>query len=251
MIGMDNDPATFGRPRFSTANVFLNFFLVKEFRAMAKVLDLLGAPSSDGARWRDKAARLEKAIQAECWDRRDRFFYSVDVDVKTRPYDWFHQGLGVFWNSLPIKIRAWSGFLALWTGTATADQAADLARHVADPLTFFSASGITSLAMDEKMFDVRATNNPSNWLGPIWIIVQYIVFRGLLDYGHRDLAEDLAQRTVTLLGGDLDRTGTLHEYYDPLTGLPVMNGGFVNWNILVLNMIDELRGTPSLKRFLQ
>ena len=29
MIGMDNDPATFGRPRFSTANMYLNSFMVR------------------------------------------------------------------------------------------------------------------------------------------------------------------------------------------------------------------------------
>lgn len=37
MIGMDNDPATFGRPRFSTANMFLNSFMVRELRAMASI----------------------------------------------------------------------------------------------------------------------------------------------------------------------------------------------------------------------
>ena len=42
MIGVDNDPATFGRPRFSTANIFLNSFLVSEFQAMAHLLRRIG-----------------------------------------------------------------------------------------------------------------------------------------------------------------------------------------------------------------
>lgn len=250
MIGMDNDPATFGRPRYSTANMFLNGFMVSELNAMAEIADRLGIASSRHSHYREKAARLVQAIQAEGWDNRDKFFYSVDVDIKTRHFDWFHQGLGVFWKSLPIKIRTWTGFIPLWSGAAEPHQAAYLAGlHAADANTFNSSYGIATLAMDEKMFDCRATNNPSNWLGPIWIVSNYVVFRGLMNYGFRKQAEELAEKTIRLLGEDLERTGTLHEYYVPQTGEPVMNGGFLNWNLLVLNMIDELKGKPPMSRF--
>lgn len=249
MIGMDNDPASFGRPPYSTANIFLNSFMVQELEAMALLLDKLGDGSASGV-YRAKASSLVERIQAECWDPRDRFFYSVDVDVRTRQYDWFHKGLGVFWKSLPIKIRAWSGFLPMSAAFATRSQAASLADHERDQATFRSSFGITSLAMDEKMFNVEATNNPSNWLGPIWIVAQYLVFRGLMSYGYREEAASLVSDTLALLGRDLERTGTIHEYYDPRTGLPVMNGGFINWNILALNMADELRGCEPMSKLL-
>ena len=42
MIGMDNDPATFGRPRFSTAGMFLNGFMVAELRSAAMLAGELG-----------------------------------------------------------------------------------------------------------------------------------------------------------------------------------------------------------------
>jgi putative isomerase len=247
MIGMDNDPATFGRPRFSTANVFLNNFMVAELRAGASLFAAWG-DAARAAALMEKAGKLIAAIRAECWDRRDRFFYSVDVDVKTRPYHWYHQGLGVFWNTLPIKIRVWSGFLPMWAGVASAEEAAALAEvHVRDEKTFLAPYGICSLAMDEKMFDLRETSNPSNWLGPIWLVAQYCVFRGLLRYGYREQAADLCARTLRLLGRDLEKTGTLHEYYNPFTGEPVMNGDFVNWNVLALNMADELRGKQPVE----
>lgn len=44
-----------------------------------------------------------------------------------------------------------------------------------------------------------------------------------------------------------EKTGTLHEYYNPFTGEPVMNGDFVNWNVLALNMADELRGKQPVE----
>lgn len=240
MIGMDNDPASFGRPKFSTANIFLNSFMVAELKSMAKILERTSGDKERAAYYRDKASRLEKAIQRECYDKRDKFFYSVDVDIKTRKFDWFHEGLGVFWKTLPIKIRTWSGFLPMWAGFATEEQAEALVGHFKDESTFSSPWGITTLAKDEKMFDLSVTNNPSNWLGPIWLVANYIVFKGLLDYGYREEARSMCERSLKLLGQDLERTGSMHEYYNPFTGEPVMNGGFINWNILALNMADEL-----------
>lgn len=239
MIGMDNDPASFGRPKFSTANIFLNSFVVAELQAMAKICSRLGDDKRASA-YEGKAERLIQAVVTECWDKRDRFFYSVDVDIKTRKFDWFHEGLGVFWKTLPIKIRVWSGFIPMWANFATQEQAEALKNHMFDEKTFKSPFGITTLAKDEKMFDLSATNNPSNWLGPIWIVANYVAFKGLLNYGYRDEAQRICEDTLRLLTEDLEKTGSLHEYYNPFTGEPVMNGGFLNWNVLALNMVDEL-----------
>ena len=240
MIGMDNDPATFGRPRFSTANMFLNSFMVMELQAMENLLLQFGNPDR-AAHYADKAQALTDAIQANCWDARDRFFYSQDVDIKTRAYDWFHKGLGVFWNTLPIKIRTWTGFIPLLAGIATHEQAEDIVRrHIEDEGTFASPFGIRALAKDEKMYNLEATNNPSNWLGPIWLVVNYVTFHGLLNYGYHKEAETLYRQTLHLLHTDLQKTGELHEYYVPETGEPVMSAGFLNWNMLVVNMAQEL-----------
>ena len=249
MIGVDNDPATFGRPRFSTASVYLNSFLVREFQAMAQICRAC-VREDEAARYDAKAKALAAAINDECWDERDQIYYSVDADIQTRSYDWFHKGLGVFWNTLPIKVRCWSSFLPMFAGIATNEQAQKLVRHITDEKTFWSPSGVRSLSRDEKMYDCSATGNPSNWLGPIWIITQYAVFRGLMNYGYREQAQELCRRTLALLGNDLRQTNTLHEYYVPETGEPVCNAGFVNWNILALNMADELDGKPSAGRFL-
>lgn len=239
MIGMDNDPASFGRPKDSTANIFLNGFMTEELLAMAEILTQLGQGEM-AEQYRAKRDRLIDAIQAECWDARDRFFYSVDVDIRTRSFDWFHQGLGVFWKTLPIKVRAWSGFLPMFAGFATEAQAEALVKHAFDADTFGSEYGVCTLSKDERMFDLSVTNNPSNWLGPIWLVANYVVFRGLMRYGYRQEAERIARGSLRLLGKDLAATGSLHEYYDPFTGEPIMNGGFINWNILALNMAKEL-----------
>jgi putative isomerase len=250
MIGMDNDPATFGRPRFSTANMFLNGFMVGEYKAASKLMGALGRKKHQEA-FRSKATRLVSAIQAECYDNRDHFFYSADVSIETRSYDWFHKGLGVFWKTLPIKVRTWTGFIPLFTGFATARQADDIVKlHIMDTATFMSPYGIRTLARDEKMYNLEASNNPSNWLGPIWTVANYVVFRGLLNYGYRDEAKQIMDKTLNLLNADLDKNGELHEFYNPETGHPIMNSGFLNWNMLAVNMYKEWKGEGSVFDYL-
>ena len=47
------------------------------------------------------------------------------------------------------------------------------------------------------------------------------------------MPKELAEKTITLFGEDLVKTGDLHEYYHPNTGDGVNNPGFQNWNLLV------------------
>lgn len=101
----------------------------------------------------------------------------------------------------------------------------------------------------EKMYDIRASGNPSSWLGPVWICVNYFVFKGLISYGFVEEAKELAEKTVLLLGNDYERFGALHEYYSPDNGEPILNKGFQNWNLLVLNMIAWLDGEFVVSEF--
>ena len=75
-------------------------------------------------------------------------------------------------------------------------------------------------------------------------------FRALADYGYTDEARSLVEKTVRILGRSIEECGHMHEYYNPETREPIMNPGFVNWNVLALNMADELEGKPSPARFL-
>ncbi len=71
-----------------------------------------------------------------------------------------------------------------------------MVERVRDERTFSAAYGIRTLSQLEKMYDLRASNNPSNWLGPIWGISNYLVFRGLQKYRLPRGCADLAEKTV-------------------------------------------------------
>ena len=154
------------------------------------------------------------------------------------------------YDCLIQRFSLWSGFMALWAGIATPQQAEEIvARQYLDTTLFCCPAGVRSPSPLEKMYNTKASGNPSSWQGPVWICVNYLVFRGLLRYGYTAEARLLAWKTIILLGRDFERFGALHEYYLPENGEPVLNRGFQNWNFLVLNMIAWLDGRPLAEEF--
>ncbi len=246
-IGVDNDPATFFRPPNSSGSIFLNCLVYKELLAMAYLSQTLQLDPGIGQSIRNKPMRLKAAIQKNCWDERDGYFYSVDLNLRpitNQPGDYMgsrfvlHKGHPRDYDSLIQRIEGWSGFLAMWSGIATPEQAKRMVNeHLKNEKTLGAAYGIRSLSKMEKMYGTYASSNPSNWDGPVWGISNYMVFRGLLKYGFQAEARDMADKTVELFGRDFQANGALHEYYNPDTGEPIMNKGFQNWNYLVMNMI--------------
>ena len=251
-IGVDNDPCTYYRPPRSSGAIYLNALMLKELEAISYLCRCLEL-GEIAAHYQKDAGDLREAIQEHCWDERDGFFYSVDLNllpVEAKRTFGLHQGMPRDWPCVIQRIGVWSGFLALWAGLATAEQAERIVvGQYRDPKTFNAPFGIRTLSRMEKMYNLRATGNPSSWLGPIWGISNYMVWRGLLNYGFRDDAEQLAAKTVQLFGRDLERFGTLHEYYQPENGEPILNPGFQNWNYLVLNMIEWLKGREPVAEF--
>jgi len=257
-IGVDNDPSTFFRPPGSSASIFLNCLMYKELKAMAYLAGRLNL--ADISHEYDKDAEdLKTAIQKNCWDEKDGFYYSVDINLRpvtNEPAIIFgqkfilHSGFPRTYDCLIQRIGVWSGFMAMWAGIATPEQAKRMVNeNLADERTFGARYGVRTLSKLEKMYSVRASNNPSNWLGPIWGISNYLTYRGLVKYGFDKEAKDMALKTIMLFGKDYQKNGALHEYYEPDTGEPILNKGFQNWNYLVLNMINWLDGGKVVEEF--
>jgi putative isomerase len=198
---------------------------------------------------RSPAIKTKTAVQAHCWDERDGFYYSVDLNLLPAETTGLHAGQPRHWDCLIQRIGVWSGFLALWAGIASDEQAERVRRNYRDTSSFNAPYGVRTLAKYDKMYSIRASGNPSCWLGPIWGVSNYLTFRGLLRYGFTDDARELAEKTIRLFGRDVERFGAMHEYYQPENGEPILNRGFKNWNYLVLNMIAWLEGREVISEF--
>lgn len=237
-IGVDNDPTSFGRPFFSSANLLLNCLYYRDLQAAAELARRLGR--EEERRNSDRRAReVGEAIQRYCWDPRDRFYYTVDVQCVDRRAELIPhvpRGMAMSWRCLPLRIQMFTGFLPLWCGLAGREQARALRAHASDPGSFEAAAGVRTLSARETMYELVASGNPSDWLGPIWIVSNYLVWKGLSDYGFAAQAGALRDRTLRLLAADLASSGSLNEYYHPDTGAPLSHRGFIDWNLLALEM---------------
>jgi putative isomerase len=239
-IGDDNDPTTFGRPFFSSANLLLNCLFYEDLIASAELARRLGR-AKDRDRLYGQAQTLAQQIQMYCWDSRDSYFYSVDVqcvDHRAELIRGVSRGMDMSWKSLPMRIQMFTGFLPLWCGIASQTQADKMVRinYLADE-RLCARWGVRSLSSGESMYSLAFSSNPSNWLGPIWIIVNYFAWKAFQRYGFHSEAAALADKTIALLASDLQLNGSLNEYYHPDTGAALSHKGFMDWNLLVLEMI--------------
>lgn len=251
MIGVDNDPCTYFRPDRSSGSIFLNCMMYKELRAMEYLAGRLDLQEL-AAEYARNADDLKAAVQEHCWDERDGFFYSVDLNLRpvSTEKEPYHGGAPRTWDCLIQRIGVWSGFLAMWADIATPEQAERMVReHFSDERTFNAPYGVRTLSKMEKMYSLKASGNPSTWLGPIWGVSNYLTWRGLVKYGFKEEAQELASKTIALFGQDYERTGVLHEYYQPSNGEPILNPGFQNWNTLVINMLNWKDGKPVVAEF--
>lgn len=238
MIGIDNNPSVFGFPNESVGDIYLNTFMYLELVALSELLKKLGDARSE--KYLEEANRLKETIRKECYDDRDGFYYSVFVDLAKNHTGGMHSGMEFFWKSLPIKVRFVGCFLPMYAGITDEGQNQSMIKHYLDD-KFLSPNGLRSTAEDERVYYLGATSNPSNSLGPVWLMYNYFAFEGLLKVGRMDLAEDLCDKMVTIFARDIEKNGKTSESYHPITGDPIMNHSFLSWNCLIVKMLKEIK----------
>jgi putative isomerase len=216
--GADNNPAVSDKPAEVTEGVDLQCYIYREYMALAYLAQKLGN-AEDAARYKQKAEGLRRLVQGKMWSDPDGMFLNFDT-----------------WTGKPVGVKTWTNLMPLWAGVATAEQARRMmAEHLLNPNEFWAPHGIRTLAPDEPLYDPKS----GYWRGPVWVISNYLVMRGLLNYGHRHEAQEVAEKTVWLLVRDYHTTGGMNECYNPDTGEPTAGAHFLSWNLLAEHMIEE------------
>ena len=177
----------------------LNVMLVSEAYSLAQMALELGN-TSEYDYWTNEAAKRMDAINNTFWDEQTGFFYHVDIT----DHDF------TFNSDDDLKRREIIGFLPLWANSATEEQAEELVQVLTDPEKFWRVYGIPSLAADDVYY-----NPEGYWNGPVWVQWQYLIFRGLINYGYYDQAEQLAHIVLAAMIDQLKSDHNLWEFYSP------------------------------------
>lgn len=218
--GMDNQirrAGAYGEQRVE--GVDLNCYLLRELEAMAILAERRGdAPAAEN--YRAHARGLRGTVGRVFWDDGAGFFFDRDERSGER-----------------IRVKSAAGFIPLWTGAASPEQAERLVKeHLANPAEFWLAWPVASWAADEPDYGQELHDWGCNWRGTTWIPVNYMLMHGLIRYGFRELAETLARRSLELV---LKNPAT-REYYNAETGAGLGLDPFWGWSNLGCLMLPEL-----------
>lgn len=140
---------------------------------------------------------------------------------------------GIFWTTYgkdytKIKVKTWAIFAPLFAKVATDSEAKNLVEnYFLNPQEFYLPFILPTTAKSDPAFDPNGF-----WRGPIWMSTNWIVFKGLQNYGFRTEAKYLLDSSIKLL----EESG-FREQYDPLTGKGYGAKNFT-WGGLVIDMFE-------------
>lgn len=138
---------------------------------------------------------------------------------------------GIFWSTYgkdyqKIKVKTWAMFAPLFAKIVSKEQANELVnKHLLNKNEFWTNFPVPTTSLDEPSFDPQ-----SLWRGPTWIGTNWFIYKGLLNYGFCDLAEEIKKSSISLI----QKSG-FREYFNPLTGEGLGAQNFT-WGGLVLDM---------------
>lgn len=218
--GMDNQGRRLGYDNvMEYEGVDLNCYLVRDLRAMAEIALELGK-TEDSLKFTRKAEELCKLINEVFWDDEDGFYY--DRSEKTGKLN---------------KIKSVAGFIPLWVGAAPKERAERLVReHLVNDNEFWIKYPVATWSKSEPDYYQERRGGECTWMGATWIPTNYMVFRGLINYGYMDIAKELADKTYEMVVSET----YLREYYNGETGAGQGLAPFWGWSSLGYVMKSEI-----------
>ena len=207
--------------------------MVKEERSLAAMARELGR--ADEARdWDATAERTATLVRTRMWDEESGYFYNLSRDTGTM----------VTGDGISLKRPEIIAFLPLWAGVASKEQAARLVQNLKNPKTFWRRFGVPTLSAADSYYDPYITKC-CQWNGAVWLLWDYLVMRGLLDYGYRADAEEIVHRNLDAVTFQLKNNHRFWESFSPDTTQLNSPKNYL-WDSILARMLIDLYATPRL-----
>jgi len=206
----------------------LSCMVVKEMTSLKEMAEQLGE-KKEAAEWEKKIKNLSTLINKYMWDEETGFYYHVHkdtMDFKTP-------------DGVSLKRKEIIGFLPIWAGVSEKEQTETLLTHLKNPDEFWRKFGIPTLSAADPYYDPQVTGC-CRWNGPVWITWVFPVFRGLMDNGYKDTAEEVLKKMEEAMIFQLKRNHRLWESYSPDFTQLNSPKNYI-WDALISHMIYLIR----------
>lgn len=158
---------------------------------LSQIAELLDK-GEEALAWREEHAALKVTINRLCWNE-DLGFYCDCHEEETIPRR--HAG----------------GFWALISRVATPERAKRIVSAFQDPKVFGRPVPLPCLPADDPDYGPET----GYWCGVVWPPTNYVAIRGLMAYGYKDIAEDIARRWYNACASMWVRYKTIFENQSP------------------------------------
>jgi Trehalase len=203
---------------FAVQPVLFNSLFVQANRDLAEIARILGADPEPFEAW---ANRTAEALNEKLWDEELALYRDHDVR-----------------SGENVDTHSSAGFAPLYAGVPSPDRAERMVKGLIDSGVRIGEGGwaVTSLPPDDPRFDPNLY-----WRGPVWPILNWVVYHGLVRYGFEKLAADLRAAMLEL------SRGGFWEHYSPTTGRGHGGEQFAWTAALVLDLLHQPQEQASKK----
>lgn len=176
-------------------DLLLNSALAAGAEALAEIASTLKL-KDDAKHFQQGFLTKALLINKFMWDENEGFYYPID------------------WKGNKIRVKSAQAFAPLFAKIPEPKDALRLIAHLASPAEFWGRYGVPSIAFNDENYMSQQpywlySRDPYYWRGPIWPPMACLAFKGLLNYGQRDLARQLSIKWLNLI----DQANVFAEYY--------------------------------------
>ncbi len=142
--------------------------------------------------YREFYNETKEAVNRHCWNEEDAFYYDLGYSKQIK-----RKHVGMFW--------------VLMAGIVPKEKLTRFLSHLVNPKEFWRTIPVATLSADEKEYSSKG----DYWRGSVWAPTNYMVLRGLMKYGQKRTAYELARQYYWAVAEVYKKTGTFWENYAP------------------------------------
>jgi glycogen debranching enzyme len=199
---------------FNWEDVMVNSIYADGLQCLGGLCREAGYPPAEAAEFERRARHVLAALEEKCWDERSGVFWDLYGYEEARAHTL------TFTSLFPLIIDSLDRHMVRRL----------VEEHLLNEREFWLPYPVPSVAASEPSFDPEYLSR-AMWRGPTWLNPNYYLYWGLRAHGYRDVATELAKRTVQMVG----KSG-LREFFNPYTGEGYGAVDF-SWTALVLDLI--------------